>query len=162
MKFSRKKWKFNHKIWAAVVLKRLLGVVLGFALFTTGAFAQDAVCFMEWKGQIVDLTNSLCRSQTLAKPLSFSNVQIASAGDGSSVEVRGTVVNNSNQAVPLSVVNFNLIDKGRVLISDRAVVLAGGVIQPGEELAFSKLIGTNTVGEKVNISYLQVQVTGSI
>jgi hypothetical protein len=151
--------------WRGKVLKKLFLALLSvLTLFVTVAFAQEPACFVGSKGQSIGLSNACANSNSTGKLLSFPDVQIESADDGTSLEVKGTVANYSNQAVPLLMVNFNVMDKkqGSILTSDNAVVLSGGVIQPGEELAFSKLISTLTLGEKVNKSKLRVQVTGSV
>jgi hypothetical protein len=151
--------------WRGEVVKRLFLALLSvLTLFVTVAFAQEPACFVESNGQNIGLSRVCTSQQSIGKPLSFSKVQIQPADNGTSLEVKGIVANHSNQSVPLFVVNFNVRDKKQdsILTSDNAVLLSGGVIQPGEELSFSKLINRETVGETVNISNLQVQLTGTV
>ncbi len=144
--------------------KLFLALLSVLTLFVTVAFAQEPGCLVKSNGQNIGLYSVGTRQESVGKPLSFSKVQIELADDGTSLAVKGIVANHSNQSVPLFVVNFNVRDKkqGSILTSDNAVVLSGGVIQPGEELSFSKLINRETVGETVNLSNLQVQLTGTV
>jgi hypothetical protein len=160
---------FNLKVGDVKAVKKLLLLVLlsVVTLFSTIAFAQESVCFTQGQEQII--TNSLCQRQTgevsvLDKPLSYFSVQVEPAGDRTSLEVNGIAVNTSNRAISVSMVNFNVIDKkqGHILTNDNAVILSDGVIQPGEELAFSKLINTDKLGKKVKTSNLRADVTGSV
>lgn len=157
-------------------MKRILGIVLGLTLFPKVAFAQDALCFMEWHGNIIDLSNSICKSRTenyssaakltllSASNIRLSDVQIEQATDETSFEIKGTINNESDKISSLSLVKFDVINKrnGRVLTSDTVAIDAGAGVEPGEQIAFSKLIRRNIVGGNVKISDLKVEITGSI
>lgn len=151
-------------------MKKLLGIIAVLALFPTTASAQDAVCFMEWGGQVIDLSR-LC-TQTVAKSnepavavsnFRVSDVQVAPTGDGTSLEITGTIINESSKASSLSAVQFNVIDQsGRIVARDSAVVEAGSRLAPGQQLAFSKVISKDALGGNANISNLRVEITGSV
>lgn len=157
-------------------MNKVLGIVLGLTLFPKVAFAQDALCFMEWHGNIIDLSNSMCRSRTKnyisaarlislsASDIRLSDVQIEQATDETSFEIKGTINNESDKVSSLSLVKFDVINKrnGRILTSDTVVIDARSGIEPGEQIAFSKLIRRNIVGGNVKISDLRVEITGSI
>lgn len=156
-------------------MKKILGIVLCLTLFPKVAFAQDALCFMEWHGNVIDLSNSMCRSRTenyistkltllSTSDIRLSDVQIEQASDGTSLEIKGTINNESNKLSSLSLVKFDVINQqnGRILTSDTVGIDAGAGIAPGEQIAFSKLIRRNIVGGNVKISDLRVEITGSI
>lgn len=172
------------------IMKRVLGIVSVLVFFPTAAFAQDSLCFMQWRGRIIDLTSSMCRSSTSdempteealpdvdseeanaeeALPdadsdIRVSHVRIESTKDGSAVEVKGTLTNESGQVSSLSLVEFDVINErdGSVVTSDAAEVEAGGEIEPGEKIAFSKIIDKNTLGQEATIPDLRVEITGSV
>src|SRR5919202_882772 len=133
-------------------MRKLLGIISVLALFPTGAFAQEPVCYMEWSGQTLDLS-SLCTSNTPEQPntsntsnFRFSDLRIEPAKDGSFL-VTGIITNESNKVSTLSSVQFNVIDSenGRILTSDAAMVEAGSGIGPGEQIAFNKIISSSTL-----------------
>ncbi len=150
-------------------MRRLLGIVAVLTLFPTGAFAQDAVCYMEWGGQMIDLSSMCIR--TPAKPnaptasnFRVSEVQIAPASDGTSLEITGTITNESSKVSSLSAVRFNVVNQqdGRIVASDTAVVEAGAGIKPGQQMAFTKVISRSTLGGNATIPNLRVEITGSV
>lgn len=157
-------------------MRKILGIVLGLTLFPKVAFAQDALCFIEWHGNVIDLSNSICRSKTenyisaakltllSSADIRLSDVQIEQATDGTSLEIKGTINNESDKVCSLSLVKFDVINKqnGHILTSNTVVVEAGAGIEPGEQIAFSKLIKRNIVGGNVKISDLQIEITGSV
>jgi hypothetical protein len=151
-------------------MRRLLGIVAALTLFPTTASAQDAVCYIEWGGQLIDLSR-LCTRPTQEQSnapavsnLRVSDVQIAPAGDGTSLEITGIIINESSKASSLSAVRFNIIDQqsGRIVARDTAVVEAGAGLAPGQRLAFSKVISKGVLGENTNISNLRLEITGSV
>jgi hypothetical protein len=156
-------------------MKTIIGILFCLTLFPKVVFAQDALCFMEWHGNIIDLTISVCKTKinniSAAKPNSLSasdirlsNVEIEQAINGTSLEIKGTITNESEQVSSLSVVKFNVINhqNGRVLTTDTIILEAGAGLEPGEQIAFSKLISKNIVGGNVKISDLNVEITSSL
>jgi hypothetical protein len=124
---------------------------------------------MEWGGQMIDLSSMCIR--TPAKPnaptasnFRVSEVQIAPASDGTSLEITGTITNESSKVSSLSAVQFNLVNQqdGRIVASDTAVVEAGAGIKPGQQMAFTKVISRSTLGGNASIPNLRVEITGSV
>jgi hypothetical protein len=150
-------------------MKKLLSIMIALALFPTAAAAQDEICYMEWEGQLVDLS-SLCTnapveitSAPVAAKLGFSNIQISPTSDGNSLEVSGVVINESNQVSSVSAVRFNVIGQdGRILASDTAPVEVGAGLEPGQQLGFSKLINKSILGGNPNTANLRVEISGSV
>lgn len=150
-------------------MRTLLGIVAVLTLFSSAASAQETVCYMEWGGQVIDLSR-LCTHRTQEKSnvstvsnFRVSDVQIAPTGDGTSLEIRGTIINESSKATSLSAVQFNVIDQsGRIVARDSAVVEAGAGLAPGQQLAFLKVISKEALGGNANISNLRVEITGSV
>lgn len=155
-------------------MKRVLGIVSVLAMFPTVALAQDSLCFMEWQGKVMDLSNSVCGNSkgdvtTAEEPspdaeVRVSDVRIEPAMDGTAVEVTGTITNESDEVSSLSLVHFDVINErdGSIVASDAAVVETGAGIEPGEKIAFSKIINKNTLAEEASIPDLRVEVTGSV
>lgn len=157
-------------------MKKLLCIFSVLTLFPTGALAQDTLCFMEWHGNIIDLSSSICKSKIenniagakikslSASDIRLADVQIEHTADGTLLEIRGTITNESSKVSSLSLVKFNVINQqnNRILTTDSVVVEAISGIEPGEQIAFSKLINKNIVGGNVKISDLRVEITGSV
>ena len=156
-------------------MKKIIGILFCLTLFPKVVFAQDALFFMEWHENIINLTISVCKTKinniSAAKPNSLSasdirlsNVEIEQAINGTSLEIKGTITNDSEQVSSLSVVKFNVINhqNGRVLTTDTIILEAGAGLEPGEQIAFSKLISKNIVGGNVKISDLNVEITSSL
>lgn len=162
-------------------MKRVLGIVSVLALFPTVASAQDSVCFMQWRGRTIDLSRSICGNSrgdeipteeaNAEEPIPdadsdirVSNVRIEPAKDENAVEIKGTITNESDQVSSLSLVQFDVINEqdGSVVTSDAAEVEAGSEIEPGEQIAFSKIINKNTLGEDASIPDLRIEITGSV
>lgn len=156
-------------------MKKIIGILFCLTLFPKVVFAQDALCFMEWHGNIIDLTISVCKTKInnisaaklnslSASDIRLSNVEIEQAINGTSLEIRGTITNESEQVGSLSVVKFNVINhqNGRVLTTDTIILEAGAGLEPGEQIAFSKLISKNIVGGNVKISDLNLEITSSL
>lgn len=157
-------------------MKKLLCIFSVLTLSPTGALAQDALCFIEWRENIIDLSSSICRNKTennvsgakieslLASDIRLADVQIEETADGTLLEIRGNITNESGKASSLSLVNFNVINQqnDRVLTTDTIVIEARAGIEPGEQIAFSKLINKNIVGGNVKISDLRIEITGSV
>lgn len=156
--------------------KRVLGIVSVLVLFPTVAFADDSLCFMEWQGRTIDLTNSMCGSSTgdeipteeanadSDSDIRVSDVQIEPTMNGTAVQIKGTVTNESDEVSSVSLVHFDVINErdGSVVTSDAAEVEVGAGIEPGEQIAFSKVISTNTLSEEASIPDLRVEVTGTV
>lgn len=154
-------------------MKKLLGIVSVLILFPTEALAQDALCFIEWQGNIIDLSSSMCSSRIknqisaanpkLLSDIQFSDVRIEQAMDGT-LEIKGTVTNESDKLSSLSLLKFKVINKqnGRILTSGTVVIEAGAGIKPGEQIAFTKLISRNILGANEKTSDLGVEITGSV
>lgn len=156
-------------------MKKVIGTIFCLTLFPKVVFAQDTLCFMEWHGNIIDLTISVCKSKinnvSAAKLTSLSvsdirlsNVEIEQATDGISLEIKGTIINEAAQISSLSLINFNVINhqNGRILTTDSMIVEAGAGIEPGEQITFSKFISKNIVGGNVAISDLSVEIISSL
>lgn len=148
---------------------KLSVIITVLALFPTKAFAQEALCFIQWHGHTIDLSSSICKSRdeisaANLNPLSvsnirFSDVSIEQAADGTSLDIKGTVTNDSDKVSSLSAVKFRVIDQrtGHILTSDTATVEAGRGLGPGQQLAFSKTISSNRLGG-VAITDLRVEI----
>ena len=39
---------------------KVIGVVIAFLLFPQVTLAQDLLCYVEWRGEIIDLSSSIC------------------------------------------------------------------------------------------------------
>ncbi|NEP61997.1 MAG: hypothetical protein F6K31_34470 [Symploca sp. SIO2G7] len=151
------------------MIRKFFTIIAAITLFPTVAGAQDQVCYMEWEGQIIDLS-SMCVTKPIetepvpvATNLRFYDVQISPRSDGNSLEITGTVINESNQVSSISAVQFNVISSdGSILASDTAPVQAGAGLEPGQQLAFSKVINKNVLRGNLNLSDLQVEITGSV
>lgn len=156
-------------------MRKILGIIFCLSLFPKVVLAQDTLCFMEWHGNIIDLTISICKSKInnisaaklkslSASDIRLSNVAIEQALNGTSLEIKGTIINESDQVSSLSLVKFNVINNknGRVLTTDTIIVEASAGIEPGEQIAFNKLISKNIVGGNVKISDLSIEITKSL
>ncbi|NES20401.1 MAG: hypothetical protein F6K41_16080 [Symploca sp. SIO3E6] len=150
-------------------MRKFFTIIAAIALFPNVAGAQDQVCYMEWEGQIIDLS-SMCVTKPIetepvpvAINLRFYDVQISPRSDGNSLEITGTVMNESNQVSSISAVRFNVISSdGSILASDTAPVEAGAGLEPGQQLAFAKVINKNVLRGNPNFSDLQVEIIGSV
>lgn len=155
------------------VMKKILVIVAVLALFPVRVMAQDALCFMEWHGQIIDLTSNVCSTSNKinaaklnpisVSALRFTDTRIEQTTEATSLEVKGIVTNDSNKVSSLSLVKFNVVNQrnGLVLASDTAVVEAGRGIGPGEQIAFRKTISSKIVGGNVTLSDLRVEITNN-
>ncbi|NER98355.1 MAG: hypothetical protein F6J86_31785 [Symploca sp. SIO1B1] len=152
------------------MIRKPFAIIAAIALFPTAAGAQDQVCYMEWEGQIIDLS-SMCVTKPIetapvpvvATNLRFYDIQISPRSDGNSLEITGTVMNESNQISSISAVRFNVISPdGSILASDTAPVEAGAGLEPGQQLAFSKIINRNILRGNLNLNDLQVEIIGSV
>lgn len=161
-------------------MRKLLFIVSMVSLFPTTAIAQDPLCYIEWHGTTIDLSASVCNVTTDAqiapvnqiaarKPqvistayIRFSDAQIGLSADGT-LEVRGTITNESTQTGTLPSIKFNIVNQrtNRVLATEVVAIETNDGIAPGEQMSFSKLISTNILNDGSTMSDLRVEIAGS-
>lgn len=161
-------------------MRQIIFILSMISFLPTTAVAQDTLCYMEWHGTIIDLSGSICSISTDAQiaPVSvaarkpqaiptenvrFSEAQISLANDGKSLEVRGTITNESTQAGTLPSIKFNIVNQrtNRVLATEVVDIETNNGIAPGEQMSFSKVIGSNILHDGSTMSDLRVEIVGS-
>ncbi|MES1025626.1 hypothetical protein ABN584_22270 [Gloeocapsa sp. BRSZ] len=158
-----------YKIW-------ILSTV--FSLFPTVLVAQDSLCYIEWRGQFIDLSNNLCDNKssssfreltaTTRRMIPLNNVRVSDIrielSDNGTPEIKGTLTNESNQVGELPIIQFNVIDQrnNRILASEAIALDSSNGIAPGEQMSFIKAINTNIFSSGVRLSDLQVKTANSI
>ncbi|AFZ29029.1 hypothetical protein Glo7428_0428 [Gloeocapsa sp. PCC 7428] len=158
-----------YKIW-------ILSTV--FSLFPTVLVAQDSLCYIEWRGQFIDLSNNLCDNKspssfreltaTTRRMIPLNNVRVSDIrielSENGTPEIKGTLTNESNQVGELPIIQFNVIDQrnNRILASEAIALDSSNGIAPGEQMSFIKAINTNIFSNGVRLSDLQVKIANSI
>lgn len=158
-----------YKIW-------ILSTV--FSLFPTVLVAQDSLCYIEWRGQFIDLSNNLCDNKspssfreltaTTRRMIPLNNVRVSDIrielSENGTPEIKGTLTNESNQVGELPIIQFNVIDQrnNRILASEAIALDSSNGIAPGEQMSFIKAINTNIFSSGVRLSDLQVKIANSI
>ncbi|PPS45772.1 hypothetical protein [Chroococcidiopsis sp. TS-821] len=150
-----------------------------FSLFPTVIVAQDSLCYIEWRGQFIDLSNNLCdkkpqssaiRELTVTKRqvIPLNNVRVSELrielAENGTPEVKGTLTNESNQVGELPPIQFNVIDQrnNRVLASETVTFDSNNGIEPGEQISFIKAISPDIFSNGVTPSDLQLKIINSI
>ncbi|WP_143167696.1 hypothetical protein [Chroogloeocystis siderophila] len=149
-----------------------------FSLFPTVIVAQDSLCYIEWRGQFIDLSHNLCDNKpqssfreltaTKRQMIPLNNVRVSDLrielAENGLPEVKGTLTNESNQLGEVPIIQFNVIDQrnNRILASEAIALDSSNGIAPGEQMSFIKAINTNILSSGVTLSDLHVEIVNSI
>ena len=112
-------------------------------------------------GAVVDLNGSVCpRSPDASelRPLSFSNLRLASTSNGQ-FSVSGSVTNTNSQPIPLVLVEYKLVDpqSQEVLYKGIVPLETSGTLPAGASVNFSRVLNTRRLPQKP-LSEITVQV----
>lgn len=160
---------------------KLIGIATAVILFPQTILAQDALCYIEWQGETIDLSSSICNSnrtenppllnqETVTRPevislkdIRFSDVMVTPTTDENLVEVSGTITNESNLVGVVPIIKLNIIDRrNKQLIGSTSVSIeADSGIAPGDQMSFIQTIDTNSFNSTVPLSELDVEVVDS-
>ncbi|MBE9190245.1 hypothetical protein IQ230_07695 [Gloeocapsopsis crepidinum LEGE 06123] len=159
---------------------KVIGTVIAFLLFPQVILAQDPLCYVEWRGEIIDLSSSICNKTRIinkilpnrdkSKPqiislenIRFSEVTITPTADKNILEIKGNLTNESNLAGVLPVIQLNVFDQrnNQVVASTSVSIEAGDGIDPGEQMSFTKMLHTSTFNHLATLTNLKVKVISS-
>lgn len=131
------------------------------------AIAQEhAGCWMvNAQGQVVDLNGSICRDREISQPivpLAFSNLQVQANSNGS-IEIQGTVTNQTQQPIPLVLLEYQLIDRQgdtpQLLYKGMLPMDTPGYIGASESLTFRRTLNARRLQNQAPES-LQLAIAG--
>jgi hypothetical protein len=159
---------------------KLIGVVTVFSFFPQVILAQDLLCYIEWRGEIIDLSSSLCnenktenaflpnREESQPQIISledirFSDVIVTPTANENIIEVTGNLTNESSLVGVLPIIKLNIVDQrnNQVVASTSISIEAGNGIAPGEQMSFTQMLKTSTFDSSAALSDLKVKVIGS-
>lgn len=159
---------------------KVIGTVTAFILFPQAILAQETLCYIEWHGEIIDLSSSICTNTRIKKvflpnrdeskpqiisleKIRFSDVIITPTADENVVEIKGNLTNESNLVGVLPIIKLDVVDQrnNQVVASTSLSVEAGDGINPGEQMSFTQMLNPSTFNYRASLSDLKVKVIGS-